>query len=103
MAEAPVARPQAKAQVLIDNDRVVVTRYSFAEGAETGWHRHGHDYVIVPLGDGKLVLEEPGGGTREAPLTSGVPYFRAEGVEHNVINGSGAPYAFLEIEIKRGA
>jgi beta-alanine degradation protein BauB len=31
-----------------------------------------------------------------------VPYFREEGVEHNVINGSGGPFAFLEIEIKRG-
>lgn len=98
-----MTRPQAQAEVLIDNDRVVVTKYSFAEGAETGWHRHGHDYVIVPLGDGTLVLEEPGGGTREAPLTAGAPYFRGEGVEHNVINGSGRPFAFLEIEIKRGA
>jgi beta-alanine degradation protein BauB len=77
------------------------SKWSFSEGAETGWHRHGHDYVIVPLGDGKLLAEEPGGGTREAPLKDGVPYFREEGVEHNVINASGGPYAFLEIEIKR--
>jgi quercetin dioxygenase-like cupin family protein len=97
-----MARPKASPETLIDNERVVVTKWSFAEGAETGWHRHGHDYVVVPLGDGKLVLEEPGGGIREAPLSSGVPYFRPEGVEHNVINGSGRPYAFLEIEIKRG-
>ena len=33
----------------------------------------------------------PGGGIREAPMTSGVPYFRGEGVEHNIINGSGGP------------
>jgi beta-alanine degradation protein BauB len=30
-----------------------------------------------------------------------VPYFRGEGVEHNIINGSGGPFAFLEVEIKR--
>lgn len=95
-------RPKAEPETLIDNERVIVTKWSFAEGAETGWHRHGHDYVVVPLGDGTLVLEEPGGGTREAPLRDSVPYFRPEGVEHNVINGSGRPYAFLEIEIKRG-
>ncbi len=97
-----MARLKASPETLIDNERVVVTKWSFAEGAETGWHRHGHDYVVVPLGDGTLILEEPGGVTREAPLASGAPYFRAEGVEHNVINGSGRPYAFLEIEIKRG-
>jgi beta-alanine degradation protein BauB len=56
---------------------------------------------VVPLADGKLILDEPGGTTREAPMTSGVPYFRPEGVEHNVINGSGGPFAFLEVEIKR--
>ena len=96
-----MSRPQAGPQVLIDNERVVATKWSFVDGAETGWHRHGHDYVIVPLADGKLIVEEPGGGTREAPLKLGAPYFREEGVEHNVINGSGGPFAFLEIEIKR--
>jgi quercetin dioxygenase-like cupin family protein len=94
-------RPQAQPEVLIDNERVIVTKWSFADGAETGWHRHGHDYVVVPLADGTLILEEPDGGTREAPLTTGAPYFRPEGVEHNVVNGSGKPFAFLEIELKR--
>jgi beta-alanine degradation protein BauB len=101
-AEVAVSRAKAAPEVLIDNARVIVTKWSFADGAETGWHRHGHDYVIVPLGDGKLVAEEPGGGMREAPLKDGVPYFREEGVEHNIINASGGRYAFLEIEIKRG-
>ena len=98
---SPVSRPKAEPQMLIENERVIATKWSFSNGAETGWHRHGHDYVVVPLGDGKLLLEEPGGGTREAPLEAGVPYFGEAGVEHNVINGSGGPYAFLEIEIKR--
>ena len=55
----------------------------------------------MPLADGKLLLEEPDGTTKEAPLAFAKPYFRPEGVEHNVVNGSGGPYAFLEIEIKR--
>ena len=41
----------AKATVFIDNERVIVTEYRFAPGDNTGWHRHGHDYVIVPLTD----------------------------------------------------
>ena len=47
----------AKVVVHIDNDKVIVTEYRFAPGANTGWHRHGHDYVIVPLMDGKVKLE----------------------------------------------
>lgn len=96
-----MSRPQAEPEILVDNDKVIVTKWSFEDGAETGWHRHGHDYVVVPLADGKLILEEPGGETREAPLGFAKPYFRPEGVEHNVVNGSGGRFAFLEIEIKR--
>lgn len=90
----------AEAVVHIDDDRFKVTEWRFAPGAETGWHRHGHDYVIVPLTDGKLSLELPDGGKAEAQLRQGVPYSRREGVEHNVINGSAtAPLAFLEVEV----
>jgi len=47
---------EARPTVFIDNDRVIVTEWRFAPGASTGWHRHGHDYVVVPLMDGKLKL-----------------------------------------------
>lgn len=86
--------------VLIDNDVVRVTEWRFAPGAATGHHRHEYDYVIVPVTDGRLRLVEPE-GEREAELTLGVPYFREEGVEHDVINAGPAELAFLEVEIKR--
>jgi quercetin dioxygenase-like cupin family protein len=89
----------AKATVFIDNDRVVVTEYRFAPGAGTGWHRHARDYVIVPLMDGRLRLVTKEGESF-ADLKQGVPYFRQEGVEHDVINASDGEYAFIEIELK---
>jgi len=82
-----------------ENDKVIVTEYRFTPGANTGWHRHGHDYVVVPLMDGKLRLETKT-GTVEAEMKKGVPYFRNEGVEHDVINAGGGDYAFIEIELK---
>lgn len=97
------ARPKAEATLRIDDPRVRVTEYRFAPGAETGWHRHGADYVVVPLLDGDLLLEEPGGGTRIATLTRHVPYARKEGVEHNVVNANAFDYAFLEIELMEPA
>jgi quercetin dioxygenase-like cupin family protein len=39
----------ATSTVFIDNERITVTEWRFAPGASTGWHRHEHDYVIVPL------------------------------------------------------
>ena len=85
--------------VLIDNDRVRVTRWRFAPWAATGWHRHEHDYVIVPLTDGSLTLVEPD-GERQSDLTTGVPYFRVAGVEHYVVIANEHEFEFIEIEMK---
>ncbi len=89
----------AKATVFVENDRVIVTEYRFEPGQNTGWHKHGHDYVVVPLMDGKVMLETKE-GTSFAEMKKGVPYFRKEGVEHDVINGGDGVYAFIEIELK---
>ncbi len=94
-----MTRRSAKPVVHIDDGRVIATEWQFAPGAETGWHIHGHDYVVVPLTDGDLLLEEPGGGTRDAGLRRHAPYARRAGVEHNVVNAGDADLAFLEIEI----
>jgi quercetin dioxygenase-like cupin family protein len=95
------ARPQAIATVRLENDRVKVTEHAFVPGAETGWHVHGYDYVIVPLTDGRLLLEEPGGVTRYSDLTIGVPYTRPAGVEHNVVNAGSGEMRFVEVELLR--
>ncbi len=89
----------AKSTVRIDNERVVVTEWRFAPGDNTGWHRHSHDYVIVPLMDGrlKLVTKE---GESFADMKAGAPYFRQEGVEHDVVSANDGEYAFIEIELK---
>lgn len=92
---------QAVATVRIDEPRVRVTEYRFGPGAETGWHRHAHDYVVVPMLDGRLLLEEPGGHSRVAELRTHQPYARLAGVEHNVVNANEYEFAFLEIELLR--
>jgi len=90
----------AKGDVLIENDRVRVTRWSFAQkGDRTGWHRHEHDYVVVPQFDGILEIDLPGGEHITAELRAGVPYFRRIGVEHDVISGNDFRCAFIEIEL----
>lgn len=96
---ASTDRPKAVPTVLIDNERVRVTRWRFSDGAATGWHRHEHDYVIVPLADGRLRLEE-GGDERVSELSLGAPYFREAGVEHDVVNATGGDFSFVEVEIK---
>ena len=94
-----IQRPSATPTVQIDNDRVIVTQWHFEAGAETGWHTHGHDYVVVPTTDGSLLLETPDGPV-QAKLTCGVAYNREAGVHHNVINAGDNPLVFVEIELK---
>ena len=92
-------RQQAVATVQVDNDEVIVTEWRFAPGAETGRHRHGHDYVVVPMTDGTLLLETPD-GDKHATLIAGQSYFRKAGVEHNVVNASDHEVVFVETELK---
>ncbi len=94
-------RAAAVATLRLDEPHVRVIEFRFAPGAETGWHRHAHDYVVIPLRDGKLLLEEPGGTSRVAQLHTHEPYARNAGVEHNVINANDFEFAFLEIELLR--
>ena len=95
-----MTRAAAVATQLIDDDRVRVTRFDFAPGAETGWHRHGFDYVITTLTDCRMLLAEPGGNTREVLVPAGTSYRRTEGVEHNVVNGGDRMMSFVEVELK---
>jgi quercetin dioxygenase-like cupin family protein len=99
-----VTRPACSATTLVDDARVRVTRFDFAPGAETGWHRHGFDYVITAVTDCHMLLEEPGGGVRRVLVPAGTAYRRNEGVEHNVVNDGDHPMSFVEVEMKwRGA
>jgi quercetin dioxygenase-like cupin family protein len=89
---------RATSLIQVKNERVIVTEWRFAPGAETGHHLHTHDYVVVPLTNGTLRLEEPT-GTREVRLESGASYARPAGVTHNVVNANAFEFRFIEIEL----
>ena len=91
---------QAKAVLRVDNDDVTVTEWQFAPGTATGEHRHGYDYVVVPLTSGRLRITSAAGETF-ATLEPGAAYARKAGVEHNVINAGAEYLAFVEIEMKK--
>ncbi len=93
-----MARPPAAPELQLDDGVVRVTRWRFAPGAETGWHRHGFAYVVVPMTTGALTIDT-GDGLVTAELTAGVAYNRAAGVEHNVINDNDFEFAFVEVEL----
>ncbi len=86
--------------VQIDDKRVRVTEWRFPhKGTQTGWHIHDYDYVVVPLFNGSLRIELPGGEEMIAELRHGIPYSRAIGTEHNVISDNDFECAFIEVEL----
>jgi quercetin dioxygenase-like cupin family protein len=92
-------RPKATSKLLEQTERVIVTEWRLAPGAETGWHRHAHDYVVVCLTAGRLLAETLTGNT-ETPLRFGQVYARPLGVEHNIVNPGDDEFAFVEVELK---
>jgi len=94
---APRLRAEPSKQ--FETDRVIVTQWRFPPGAETGWHRHGYDYIVIPLTTGSLMLESAE-GEKTAELKAGQSYARREGVEHNVINVNDFEFSFIEVELK---
>lgn len=92
----------AQSTVQIDNARVRVTEWRFRPGASTGPHRHELDYVVVPLTTGRLRVTSAD-GEGESDLVVGQAYFRAAGVEHEVVNANPFAFAFVEVELKEVA
>ncbi len=90
----------AVASVQQDDETVRITRWDFPPGAVTGWHKHGWPYFVVLLTDAVLKIDD-GKTEADVRLVAGQSYMRSAGVEHDVMNGSPHPIAFVEIEIKR--
>lgn len=86
----------------LETDDVRVTRWDFAPGTETGQHRHGFDYVVVPITSGTLTAETADGPSA-ATIELGVSYNRSAGVEHNIVNNTDAVISFVEIELLQRA
>ncbi len=95
-----MSRPQAVPTVQADNEFTRVIEWRFETGAETGWHTHEYNYVVVPMLDGKLQIEMKEGDDLFADLKHGISYAREAGVNHNVVNASGKEFYFIEVEFK---
>lgn len=84
----------------LENDRVVVTTWEFGDGDETGDHVHAYDYVVVPVTGGTFEVVNADGSVFVREQRAGESYVGPKGTAHNVINRSGRPATFVEIELK---
>ena len=90
----------AKSKVLIENDKTIVTKWSFDVGDSTGHHTHEYNYIVVPMLDGELKVIDNNNNESISRLTKGGVYYREKGIKHNVFNNNSFPYSFIEVELK---
>ena len=92
---------KATSLVQVENERVLVTEWRFAPGADTGHHVHAHDSVVVPLTSGTLRLEDTARVCEDATLQVGASYARPAGVAGTTSSTStGFEFRFVEVELK---
>ena len=70
----------ANSKVLVKNDKVIVTEWSFEVGDSTGQHKHQYNYVVVPMLDGELKIIDKENKETISKLSKGVAYYRDKGV-----------------------
>ena len=78
-----MTRVKAKPTIQIEDSYFKITRWDFPPGAETGWHTHKLNYIVVPLTEGILNAELPNGCTVQNNLTVGDSFMGAAAVNHN--------------------
>ena len=72
----------ANSKVLVKNDKVIVTEWSFEVGDSTGQHKHQYNYVVVPMLDGELKIIDKENKETISKLSKGVAYYRAVSYTH---------------------
>ena len=89
--------------LLLEDEKVRITRFDFDPGQETGWHVHEFDYVITAITDCFMLLQNPDGTQTISEVLAGNAYSRDAGVSHNVINQSEQKMSFIEVELKNSS
>ena len=90
----------ANATLLVDDDKVKVTRFDFDPGAQTGWHIHEMDYVVTPITMCSMLIKDAAGEEKQVVIEAGAAYRRNAGVNHNVYNEGTETMSFVEVELK---
>ena len=90
----------AVGRVTTDTALVRVTTWTFGVGAGTGQHRHEYDYVVVPVTGGTFTVTDVRGRVSTMQQVAGVAYPGAVGTAHDVVNATGQPVSFVEVEMK---
>lgn len=87
-------------EILFENDKVRVWALELAPGETQPWHRHHHDYVVVPITKGRNVMRFADGREKPTDEVPGGALWRQPGEPHELENTSDWTYRNVLIELK---
>lgn len=89
---------QATCELLSEDSRSKIWRWSFESGQATGMHIHEFDYIAIPITGGEFTATLDTGEVMEFSQEAGSPYQRSAGVHHNVRFVGEGKASFVEVE-----
>ncbi len=100
---APRAPPQALVAgqtLVLENERVRVSRLVLAPGQSTELHTHALRTLGVAVSEGKIAVEVPGEKVRTVKFKPGDTQWHEGGTKHPLRNVGSAPFEAVDIELK---
>ena len=88
-------------EIVHEDDRSRVIKYTLKPGEQTGWHTHELDYVVIYLTAGELTSHFADGTTKVFSYEPGKAGSYSAPVEHNAVNTGSTDVVGYEIEYKR--
>ena len=88
----------ATCELLSEDSRTKVWRWSFESGQATGMHIQEFDYIAIPISGGDFTATLDTGEVMEVQQVAGTPYQRSAGVHHNVRFVGEDKASFVEVE-----
>ena len=88
----------ARCDLLSEDHRTKIWRWTFESGQQTGMHVHGFDYIAIPITGGDFQATLADGTEMNVIQIAGEPYSRQAGVHHNVKFVGEGSATFIEIE-----
>lgn len=88
-------------EIIHEDDRSRVVKYTIKPGEQTGWHTHELDYVVIYLTPGELTSHFADGTTKVFNYEPGKAGSYKAPVEHNAVNTGDTDVVGYEIEYKR--
>jgi quercetin dioxygenase-like cupin family protein len=96
-SEDRTAKPS---EVVHEDERSRMVRYTIEPGEQTGWHHHQLDYVVIYLTDGELTSHFADGTSKVFNYERGKSSAYKAPVEHNAVNTGDTTVIGFEIELK---